>query len=639
MVNRYFNPVAYEGELYAPPIDYIEKSLKQLQETYDTNFAAADKLKDSYLESLPKDRARADEFQNDIIKSIDDITAKYSGDYSQATKDLYALQSDIKRKLRPGTEYYTIGKNFQIYSEALKNEQARLAKGEISEHQYRALVANIDKTYTGVKADPTTGTYNTIRVSPLAKYMDSNAIATKALDSLKPREITQTKVVKGPDGYYTTLKETTVGIDPQEAYNAMKAALTNDDQFIAYWQQFNDLQGSDAETEMSNVLNDYAHNLVPSKSGIFKQSNDIDMKEDIVARDARAYHRAVSLENLRLRNRMHFEDYKNKADAPIDGGDLEILGQSNTGFSRYRKIEPATGFFSTNQVNVDQLLKTRSRNDINYKQLEAIRAANPNKSSRDIIELYNNSLSSDKYGSEIYYTRYKTTAAQNEEAQRTVPTLLNANSPIIEYDLATGAITHLLKASDREAAIKKMYDKADKPTKITAKGLGKTSPSSGHLPFGTILAPQNFEGKYYIVPDQSTKFNEFNTGFSDDPTQSRRYKMFGWMQETTEGPMFEHYVEGQREPYKLMGVKEYFWNPQAKRTEEDVRYYGAKPIRMADGSITWTPDKNDPLMENGQFVTPFELERKEIPASAIYARSPRKPRSASSESDVSLETF
>lgn len=144
MVNRYFNPTPYEGKLYALPVDFIAGALEKLQGVYDKNYETAQNLKDTYLESLPQDRSRADVFQNEIIQSIDNITSKYSGDYSQATKDLITLQNDIKRKLRPGTEFYTIGKNFQTYNEALKREQERLAKKEINEMQYSALVNNIN---------------------------------------------------------------------------------------------------------------------------------------------------------------------------------------------------------------------------------------------------------------------------------------------------------------------------------------------------------------------------------------------------------------------------------------------------------------------------------------------------------------
>lgn len=548
MVNRYFNPTPYEGSLYAPPVEFIAGALEKLQGVYDKNFADAQALKDTYLQALPQDRQKADQFQNDVITSIDNITAKYSGDYSQATKDLIALQTDIKRKLRPGTEYYTIGQNFKTYNESLAKEKERLAKGEVSQEQYAALVNNIEKNYKGVQKNQVTGTYDPLVIEPLAQYADRNKIATEVLDKLKPREQKVAEWIRDPkSGMYRKVERTISQIDPTEAAFAVKSALQNDDKFMAYLQQLNRLQGTDATADFNGILTNIATELVPAKTGVFKDLQDEDLREDPVARDARAFRRAVQLEELRYQNKIRFEGFKQQQNSPVDGGDVEILGLTKQPMS-YPKLEtesrlvatPNRSFVRASPQSPKQILEKRDRSDVNYELLEAITKANPNKSDRDIIQIYNDNLGKDNSSTELYYTRYQTTAAQKEEAERIVPQLRAGNIPIFEYDPSTGEVRDLSDNADaREDVIGAMYDNAAKPTKVTARALGKTSVASGDLPFGTIISPQG-TNKTYIVADMSTKFNDFNFGKTGSRKDSRSYKLFGWQKDGNQGPVVDY---------------------------------------------------------------------------------------------------
>jgi hypothetical protein len=49
MVNRYFNPTAYEGQLYEPPVQFIAKALESAQKSYDVNYLASEELKNKYI--------------------------------------------------------------------------------------------------------------------------------------------------------------------------------------------------------------------------------------------------------------------------------------------------------------------------------------------------------------------------------------------------------------------------------------------------------------------------------------------------------------------------------------------------------------------------------------------------------------
>lgn len=653
MTNRYFNPTPYEGSLYAPPVDFIAGALEKLQGVYDKNFADVQSLRDTYLQALPQDRARADQFQNDIISSIDNITQKYSGDYSQATKDLVALQTDIKRKLRPGTEYYTIGQNFKTYNEALAKERERLNKKEINQAQYAALVSNIERNYKGVQKNATTGTYDPLVVEPLASYVDHSKLANEVVDKLKPREYqTETYATDPKTGYTITQKHIVNGIDPNEAYKAVSTALQNDEQFISYWAQLHRLSGTDPIKALDSTLAEYAQNALPAKTGVFKDATDIDLREDPIARDARQFRRAMQLEELRFKNRIRFEGYKEQQNIQADGGDVEILGLTKQPM-RYQKLStesttmlaPGMQLVPIGPDNVDRLLKNRSRPNVNYELLEALRQANPKLSSRDIAQMYNDNLGKDNSSTELYYTRYQTTAAQKEEAERIIPQLRSGNVPIFEYDPSTNEVHDISNDADkREEALGNMYDNAKNPTKVTARALGKSLPSSGDLPFGTIISPQG-TNKTYIVADMSTKLNDFNFGKTGNRTDARAYKMFGWQKDGNRGPAFEKTFElpdGSKKSIMLMGVRKYQYDSELRQAIPHTFYVRAM---ATPGGRSYVPDMNDPWTEidvnTGQprLITPFDLERTEITPDLIYSRSPLRPRSASKDSNIPMESF
>ena len=156
-VGRYFSPRVYEGSLYTPPVDIIAGALENAQKKYDVNFAAAEKLRNQYIQSIEEDRADANALQNEWNKEVDAIAAKYSGDYSAATKDLYALQSKISRSVGPGGQAAAIQGNYLIEQKSLEDEKARLAKGEITQAQFDALQQSY-KNHPKTSLDPTSGT-------------------------------------------------------------------------------------------------------------------------------------------------------------------------------------------------------------------------------------------------------------------------------------------------------------------------------------------------------------------------------------------------------------------------------------------------------------------------------------------------
>jgi hypothetical protein len=138
-VNRYYKGSEYRPELYAPPVQFIGAALEQAQKQYDTNYAAAQGLKNKYIQARAQDRARANELQQQFESKIDSVASKYNGDYSQAGKELMALQNEMAKAYSPGGEAHAIQQNYMLTQDSIKREQERLAKGEIQQQQLASL--------------------------------------------------------------------------------------------------------------------------------------------------------------------------------------------------------------------------------------------------------------------------------------------------------------------------------------------------------------------------------------------------------------------------------------------------------------------------------------------------------------------
>lgn len=114
-VNRFFRRTPYDLGLYTPPTDVIRESMAMAQKQYDTNFLGAEAIKNTYINSLPQDRQRANELQSQWNQAVEDAVASAQGDYSRIGKQLTKLTSDIRKQLNPGGEANAIVSNFSNY--------------------------------------------------------------------------------------------------------------------------------------------------------------------------------------------------------------------------------------------------------------------------------------------------------------------------------------------------------------------------------------------------------------------------------------------------------------------------------------------------------------------------------------------
>lgn len=301
MINRYYNRIPYQGELYQPNVELISQVLGQAQKKYDTNFATAQQLKNKYINALPQDRAVADEIQASTEKRIDDIVAKYSGDYSAASKDLYSLIGDLEKDYNPGGKAHAIETNYKGYNEAITREQERLKKGEVISAQVAALQGHIQRTYTGIgDKDKVSGSYNMLTVPDLAKYVDESKLIEEAYKSTPEQKRKEGRTYfKDGNQYYQEVESQ--GKPYEVLQQSFANALFGDNAYTTYKDQLNYLTGNrlspqELEDDIINTADNHASTRAyMNTSDILKAERD-----------------PVYLENLRHGHRMSEAKYKQK---------------------------------------------------------------------------------------------------------------------------------------------------------------------------------------------------------------------------------------------------------------------------------------------------------------------------------------
>jgi hypothetical protein len=636
-VNRYFAPTVFSAELYVPPVDYIEKALEKAQKEYDTNFMVAQAMKNKYVDSLRQDRAKADEIQMGIEKKIDNIVSSYSGDYSRATKDLYLLQSEIEKMYNPGGQAHAIATNKAAVDDAKKRELERLAKGEITQQQYAALMHWVDNSYTGIgEKDPITGSYNMLNVPALAKYVDEDSIFKEVEKTVPWRKSKVVKDVVGNDGRIHKITEEVEVRDPQELSNAFQSALMNNDQYMEYMMQRADLVGEDLLSAIDGQVFNYQKNIIPAYSGYKNRSQGHELEEDPIATDYRRHRLALDLEREKQKNRKELKGMDLAAQNQMP--ELAVLNTVNTGYSKYKEIPteidvPVPGgpmgsplYMTKAPRSVDKMLASRKETNVNYKLLEALRKAMPNAPDKDVLNAYNLTIKrGDTYGTETYYYPFTTTDSQKEEADRLLPRLQTGQATVYKLNADTGEVEEL-KGNKITEKLGEWYDGKNRKAKI--KAIGKSSPITGNLPYGTVL--QGEDNAYYIVGDNSLRLSRFNE--SDATGKSMRERAFGFIQNPTSevGDAFQIFYDNK--PMTIIGKKEYGFDPVGRVGVPTVNYYQA--VQGQNG--LWTPT-GTPLATNGENWTPFDIGNMLITPDILMSSMPRNKISASSEGNTPYE--
>ncbi len=638
MIGRYYQATPYEGNLYKPPVDVIGGALEMAQKQYDTNFAASQALKNKYIEARPQDRIRANELQNQYNQEIDKISAKYNGDWSAASKDLVALQSKMTKDFSPGGEAAAIQEKLSQETESLKRERERLAKGEVTSDQVQ-LLQEFYRNSPANTFDPNTGTYNQIQTIDLAKYVDRNKIAEEVLGKLKPRKKkVEIPAGKAPNGDYLYITQEVDWIDQNEAASAIQSNLFGNEQFMGYVNQTAQLAGQDPQGVLQSLVDDYAKNILPARTGVVGYSETSKTLEDWRSRKKVDLSNQMAMESYRQKNRKDLIDYKNKVDMESLTSDQPSLLAIQKGIGKsFDKLPTEYKAGSDNallnfmigprpnaKVKVDELISNYEQGKpnkwkVNIPQLKSIKEANPGRSDAEIIEIYNNRNESGEavqnYG-EIHYDKYETTATQKEEAERLAPRLASGRVPIFRIDPDNGEVIELEGADRIQFYADMAQARKDKSPAFAA--LGKSRTANGKVPFGTVLADPN-GGRYnYVVKEDRADIEWLQKNTLD--------KAFKFIADDSQqqSELFYMPINGQMVP--TMGRKHYY------NGEAIIKYHQA--YRGADGRYYPGLDDEDIMQDRNPYtgelyaLTPSEIEERLLPKDVVKSMYARKTGSS-----------
>jgi hypothetical protein len=627
-VNRYYRGTEYRPELYAPPVQFIGAALEQAQKQYDVNFAAAQGLKNKYIQARPQDRARANQLQQEFESRIDSVASKYNGDYSQAGKDLYKLQADMSKLYGPGGEAFAIQQNLALTQDSLKRERERLAKGEITQQQLASL-NNYYNRQGPTQLNPETGTYNQVNSVDLAKYYAVDKEFDEYMKGVKPKTIERAyrtgRVINGEIESVTMKKQY---IDPNEVAQGFTSKLYSDAGFTNYMRQMADLNGEDVNSAMDGVISNYTNNIIPTRTGILEDSQKLDYKLDWKTKSDYEFKQQWSLAEKRHQDalsRLKFKDQLDNASAG-DGQSsyLTVAGDANSNFTPIPETTKVTtgnsrmslfGWMGTEEkpTSVQELLLNRNNPNYNYGRLESIQKANPNLRDADIIRKYNESVSKDSGVREyarVDYDAYNTTPVQQEEANRLMPGLMQGTYEIYRKDNATGKVVRVVNAEDRIDFAKKLANEKN-PLKADYGALGRARGHTGHVPSGSVVLPDPYgKGDYYFVAPNRVDIKNYQDEVLG--------KAFGFIQrpELEEGEVFPVKNTKNGGMSYAKGKKEYVDGRM------HVVYY---PVKLGPNGTHLT-DYSDPFTVGNGVATTSEMERMLLPWEDVKKLYPHKKK-------------
>lgn len=597
MINRYSTISEKNFNLYEPPIQAIGAALETAQKTYDTNFLFANELKNKYINARSQDRARANELQSGWEQQVDGLVKSFNGDYSKASKDLYLLQKDIEKQYKQGGEAFAIEYNYANLQDSMKRNKEALAKGDIVQTQYDALYNYVDKNFQGTKKKQD-GTYDIQNIPELARFVDSYKLADESTKGLKPRNVKETKVSRGPNGYlrYDTVE--TSKIDPQEVQNAITGAIMSNEGYLNYAKQMAQFTGQNPQDIVNSEINNVYKALGPTRSGTFNDSNEVKLQTDEFAMAKLKHQYALAEEYNKQRNRKELATLK--GDIPQVGGpsNIRLIGNIENSQSRFKPLNGeissptktfgqtgigaalaatgpigSLGFnvpipFSSSSAKIDDVLKNPSAYyNINVPLLADIKKAFPKYTDRQVMDQYDRSLERQNQGEGMYVDAYRNPDTGQTSAELVTPTLLAGNAKA--YFVGSDGKHKQLTPEEQQA-----YGQQIKKAKVGS--LGQNRSFSSGLPVGEVLP---VEGGYVVVGSNAESISQFN--------EYARPKMFDFIGDGRQaGEIFPVKVNGQ-----LTGAQGVMIPDNSKRDEQGL------PITLRQPAYIVTDDKGAVVMK------------------------------------------
>lgn len=530
-VNRFYQGTPYQASLYTPPVEFIGKALEAAQQQYDVNYEIASKLRDTYVNARTPDKPRAAEKMKEYSDQIDNIVAKYNGDYSQATGDLRNLLRDVKKDFGPNGEMGAIQNNYNIEKAALEAGRKRLGSKEngTDNIQLNAMKAYYDRQ-GATTFDKDKGTWSTIASIDLPNSYDIPKNFEEYMAKVPERTVedmlpTQDMTM---DGYHVFEKVKYSGKDYNEARQGWRAMLNNDLQFQAYAQSLAQLSGIDPTEFSETILKDYDQNILPGRTGYTKVGREYSFIRDYKGEElfkakmkAAAEGSGVDLNNgTMVASKLKVADPNRPAPqlAPekeidgssnilydLGGGITQLMGNYMYGASYYDLYKERFG--SGKPVAYSDLMTLPKYSNINRERLKSIKDSNPKLSDQEIIKMYNLKEQENQWHTNVQYVAFNTSSGQQEAADKLLPGLKAGSYRVYKIDSGTGAIGEV---SPQE--LYKSLAVSDDASKGVAKSkqpaLGFAMGFTNHVASGSVLiADPEGNSVYSIAPARADFYN------------------------------------------------------------------------------------------------------------------------------------
>jgi len=636
-INRYFQPTRYQGDFYTPPIELLGEVLQQAQKEYNDNYALASQIKNKYINALAPDRATANTIQSEWEGRIDNIVQKYSGDYSQATKDLNVLLSDMQKEYGPGGRAHAIEYNYKTWTDHWRNVQEGVQKKVYTAQQASALQSQFYSQYKGIGTkDPMTGAYTQANPTVLQPYVDEQEIIQKVIEKV-PKRSGKT-VVPVPDGQGRIIMRTQEYdyIDPNDMNSAVSQTLLNNDAWVNYNKQLAEMQGEDPRTYVASAIQNLVQNVTPLYSGILRQVNDVKIDYDQIAMENLRHSHALARQREQDANSMKRMLLKHALDNPTDSGEDLVRIGTRTSATAFQPIDKTEGLTSGSKflwpwsdpskdkyqkLSLDQVLSNpKAYSDrYNVPLLSAAKEAaeiwrdengNPARDKQALaFDIYNANLK-ESVGSGVFMRRFGDPKQMTREAQRALPQIQAATTTIHEFNLDTGTSQPITDVDKRKKIYGELYDtETNKPRQYA---LGRTSVQTG-VPFGLVFAKEDGSG-YYIIEEAHEDIKRMNQkggiferafGFINTPTRTQGGEPFDFIDNNKALTAFGKidYVVNPDNPEVIIPPIHYY-DPDLYATDPQAALYRV-PVTDADGNVI-----------RKRVMTAADMEQKIFPSEA-----------------------
>lgn len=314
MVNRFDTNTPWQGQFSALPMEQLAATLDKAQQQYDTNYLFSENLRNTTISALPQAQLRADEIEKGWNQQIDNIVASYSGDYSQASKDLYKLQQQMARELTPGGEAYAIQTSYNNWQTEYQKNKERLAKGELTPLQMSLFQSTLD-SYSH-KLDPLTNSYSIYSPPTMVNAFNPDKIVMETAQSIKPKEITRSIPTLGKDGRWKYETRTVSEVDPNLVSQAVRDRLLATPELTSYISQLAILQGQDPTQLVSDYVQGLADSAANTYGGRFKDEQQIKYESDPFVLQQRQFAQQRAMADLKYQRDVELAAAKGELQLP-----------------------------------------------------------------------------------------------------------------------------------------------------------------------------------------------------------------------------------------------------------------------------------------------------------------------------------